>query len=415
MSGQPGYADFIKITILGLAISALWNGMGSIIMPLRVLDVAGETRKNTYLGLLTFTGLVLAVIVQPLAGAFSDSSRSIWGRRRPYILAGMAAAVILLPLLGLSGSYAALFSAYCLLQIASNTAHGPWQGLIPDLVPASRRGRTAGVKGLMEALGALAGIQLVGYFLSGRFAGPPGSSMGLALAVLAFLMLGTMLVTILTVKEQPGGKAAHPGLRAVIYTTFKIDCRSNPGFIPFLVSRFLFLMPLVVLRNFGLYMLSDFICISDPVAAVADLMVVVGICSIVLVYPAGRLSDRVGRRTIVSGAGITGAAGIILIYAAHSYPGVMAGGALLGIANGAFMSANWAMATDLVTEGAEARYLGLTNLATAGASAIANLTGPVIDLLNTFSLNLGYQVILLSCAVFFTASSLLMLRTRDKA
>lgn len=406
----PGYADFIKITILGFAISALWNSMGSIIMPLRVLDVAGESRKNTLLGILTFTGLVMAAIIQPLAGAASDSTASRWGRRRPYILAGAIAAVVLLPALGIAGSYLSLFLAYALLQIASNTAHGPWQGLIPDLVPAEKRGRTSGIKGFIEGIGALVGIQLAGFFLSERFSGPRTSGLWFALAGLALIMLGAMFFTVLTVRERQGIKQPYGGIGAVVRDTFKIDYRANPGFVPFLVSRFLFLMPLVVLRTFGLYMLRDFIGVADPVATVADLMVVVGLCSIVLVYPAGRLSDRIGRRSIVMFAGLLGAAGIIVIYTFRSYTGVMAGGALLGIANGAFMSTNWAMATDLAMEGAEARYLGLTNLSTAGASAMANLMGLVIDFFNLKSPDLGYQVILLASAVFFMVSSLLVPR-----
>ena len=199
----PGYADFIKITILGFAISALWNSMGSIIMPLRVLDVAGESRKNTLLGILTFTGLVMAAIIQPLAGAASDSTASRWGRRRPYILAGAIAAVVLLPALGIAGSYLSLFLAYALLQIASNTAHGPWQGLIPDLVPAEKRGRTSGIKGFIEGIGALVGIQLVGFFLSERFSGPRTSGLWFALAGLVLIMLGAMFFYAFAVAQLP--------------------------------------------------------------------------------------------------------------------------------------------------------------------------------------------------------------------
>ena len=75
--------DYIKITIFGLAISALWGSLHSIILPLRLLDFVDESLKNTYLGLLTLTGLLLAMAYQPIAGAISDRSRFRWGRRRP--------------------------------------------------------------------------------------------------------------------------------------------------------------------------------------------------------------------------------------------------------------------------------------------------------------------------------------------
>ena len=86
-----GSVDYIKITIFGFALAALWGSLHTIVMPLRLLDFVAEPEKNTYLGLLTFTGLILAIIVQPIAGAISDRSSFQWGRRRPYILIGALA------------------------------------------------------------------------------------------------------------------------------------------------------------------------------------------------------------------------------------------------------------------------------------------------------------------------------------
>ena len=67
-----GPADYIKITIFGFAVSALWGSLHTIILQVRLLDMVAESQKNTYLGLLTGTGLILAIIVQPIAGAISD-------------------------------------------------------------------------------------------------------------------------------------------------------------------------------------------------------------------------------------------------------------------------------------------------------------------------------------------------------
>jgi len=78
------------------------------------------------------------------------------------------------------------------------------------------------------------------------------------------------------------------------------------------------------------------------------------------------------------------------------------------------MSSNWALATDLVPGGEEARYLGLTNLATAGGAALARLIGPVIDYFNHYSAGLGYQVMLGACFAYFVAGSLLLLKIRER-
>ena len=148
--------DYIKITIFGFALSALWSSLHTIIMPLRLLDFVPEALKNTYLDLLILTGLILGMAVQPIAGAISDRSDFGWGRRRPYILLGTILAMLFLPGIGLAGSYAAIFIIYCLLQVSSNTAQGPFQGFIPDLVPEGKRGLASGVRSLLNIVGGVA-------------------------------------------------------------------------------------------------------------------------------------------------------------------------------------------------------------------------------------------------------------------
>jgi len=57
-------------------------------------------------------------------------------------------------------------------------------------------------------------------------------------------------------------------------------------------------------------------------------------------------------------------------------------GSVLGAGIGIFLSANWALANDLAPAAEAGKFLGLTNLATAGAGAVGRLEGPLIDLLN---------------------------------
>jgi MFS family permease len=49
---------------------------------------------------------------------------------------------------------------------------------------------------------------------------------------------------------------------------------------------------------------------------------------------------------------------------------------------GLFLTSNWALANSLAPQGEAGKYLGLTNLATAGAAAFARLEGPILDGLN---------------------------------
>jgi MFS family permease len=90
----------------------------------------------------------------------------------------------------------------------------------------------------------------------------------------------------------------------------------------------------------------------------------------------------------------------------------MLSGGLVGISFGAFMSTNWALAIDLMPRGEEGRWLGLTNLATAGGAALARLIGPVIDFFNAVSFGLGYSVMLLACFIYFLGGSALLVKVK---
>ncbi|MFC1916037.1 MFS transporter [Chloroflexota bacterium] len=404
--------DYLKITIFGFAIAALWSSLHSIVLPLRLLDFVAESQKNTYLGLLTFAGLMLAMTVQPIAGVISDRSRFSWGRRRPYILLGTIATIVLLPGIGLLGSYAAIFIIYCLLQVSSNTAQGPYQAFIPDLVPEGKRGLASGVKSLLEITGGIALVRLVGHLMGQYATGETSPWLWLVLGILAFILLGAMVTTVLTVKEKPGNGDPQVSLFSALSRSFRIDIKTHPDFVLFLVSRLLIFMALATIQTFALYYLRDVIGVTNPATATADLLIAAGIGMLIAVYPAGRLSDRIGRRPVVISSGLFGALGILVIFFSPSYGYIIFGGAILGIATGAFMSSNWALATDLVARGEEARYLGLTNVATAGGAALSRLIGPVIDFFNIYTPGLGYQIMLGACFSYFIIGSLLLFKVK---
>jgi len=157
----------------------------------------------------------------------------------------------------------------------------------------------------------------------------------------------------------------------------------------------------------------DVVKIPNPASVAGDLIVVVGVCLLLTAFPAGRLSDRIGRKPIVIASGILGAIGVLVLSFSRNYLQLMFAGALIGMANGALLSGSWALATDLAVGGEEAKYLGLTNLAVAGGSALARLFGPVIDVFNSMRQGLGYQVMLLLCLTSLIAGTLILLKVKQ--
>ena len=60
-----------------------------------------------------------------------------------------------------SSAWIGLLVFYVLLQFSSNFAQGPFQGYMPDLVPARQVGLASGLMGLMILLGTGGGAILV--------------------------------------------------------------------------------------------------------------------------------------------------------------------------------------------------------------------------------------------------------------
>ncbi len=415
-SGARGFGrfDYVKITLLGFATTALWQGLHTIILPMRVQDFVGDAEKNTYLGLLTFVGLIVAMLAQPIAGAISDRSGFKWGRRRPYILLGCLLTVVLLSGIGLAPSFIILFATYCLLHISSNTAQGPYQAFIPEMVPEGRRGTASGVKTLLEIAGGVALLYPIAILMDNYFAGEGSLWLWAALTILGITLLVVMAATVLMVKEPPAVAAPRQSLLKTLYKPFKIDLRANRNFLWFLASRLLVFMAFATIQQFALNFLTVVIAVDNPAEATVQFSLTAVVGMLAVVYPAGRLSDRFGRKPIGITAGLLAAVGMAIIFMSHSYTAIIVAAGVLGVAVGAFSSTNWALATDMVAKGEEARYLGLANMATAGGAALARLIGPVIDFFNKATAGLGYQVMLGACIVYFVAGGLLLLKIKGR-
>lgn len=74
---------------------------------------------------------------------------------------------------------------------------------------------------------------------------------------------------------------------------------------------------------------------------------------------------------------------------------------LIGIGMFFFTSANWAWAVGLTPLTHAARFLGLTNIATAGTMVITSLLGPLISLLNAQSTGRGFTFMFVVAIIGF--------------
>ena len=403
--------QLISINLYWLGLSFMWNSIHPIILPAVLIHLVPGNMKNTYLGLLTFVGLILAMIVQPVSGAASDVWRSKWGRRRPLAVLGTSGDLLFLALLAWSGNILVVIIGYIGLQITSNIAHGPMQGLLPDLVPEDQLGSASGMKNFMD-MGGL----IVASLAAGNLMPPDAKNPTLIMIVVIVVLVATAIFTFLTTHEEPSTKLVKKEKQKTNIHKIWADLRGNTTFLQFIFARFIFLVGVYGVQTFAQYYIQDVFQAANPVKATGDLMAALAISLVIFAVAAGWLTDRYGPQIVLIVASVFSAIGSGLLIFAVNLTQVKIFGSVLGAGIGLFLTANWALASQLAPKSEAGKYLGLTNLATAGASAASKLFGIPIDWINRAypGKYLGYNVLFLSGSIFALFSIIFLIYTRKR-
>jgi MFS family permease len=470
--------DYLTVNLFWLGLNIRNNAVGALFMPYLVdAFVRGEV-KNTALGAMRTAGLIIAMLVQPAAGLLSDRSTSHFGRRRPFIFVGVLLDLVFLAAIGLAQNYWALLIAVLLLQFSSNVSHGPLQGLIPDLVPEDERGRASAVKAIMELLpliliaftiAKLMGAGQVGWAIAATGAsllvtmlltllfvkeeplrekpmtplGPPmlrvlgmlaGIGVGAAAGLVGGVLVGGLAGLIAWPVAGPriaqvigvgvGGLVAMAvavvvGVWGGALSTLGRDARRQASFTWWVVNRLLFLAAITSIQGFAPYFLMYAFEMTREAAAdlTGSLMMVVGIFTLLTALPGGWLADRLGHKLLVGTSGLVAAVGAFMLLGTIWVPNlslIYVAGCILGLATGLFTTTNWALGTNLVPRAEAGRYLGISNLAGAGAGMIgAGIGGPMADFLNGYRPGLGYFAIFACYGILFVLSTLLLAQVSE--
>ncbi len=370
--------DLCGINAYWLGLSFMWNSLHPIILPAVLLHLVPAQSKNSYLGGLTFIGLLLAMVVQPVSGSLSDQWRSRWGKRRPLGLLGTGLDLIFLGLLAWSGSLWVVLVGYIGLQIASNTAQGPLQALIPDLIPHSQMGKASAVKNLLDMLGLVIASLAAGNLLSPQDRHPTA----ILLVVMGVLIFSASLTFLSAREESSLTEEPLPNRRINLKEIFSVDRSTHADFIRLIVSRFVFLLGVYGVQAFAQYYIQDVMQAANPVKATSQLMAALAVMLVVSALLGGWLTDRFGARRVVILASLISALGCGLLLRAGDMNSLIRYAGVLGAGIGLYLTADWTLASRKAPVRQAGKYLGLVNLATAGASAASRLLGIPIDILN---------------------------------
>ncbi|MGI6376728.1 MAG: MFS transporter [Anaerolineae bacterium] len=381
----PGWQLF-SINAVWFGTSFLWNAIHPLLLPTMLLSQTEGTRNTRY-GLLTFGGLLVAMAVQPLSGALSDHTVHRLGRRRPWMILGLGLGLASLWAMVLARGFVGLALGYILLQLCSNILHGAAQGLIPDLVPPGRRGVASGAKSAIDMLGVVAAALVISRILDGVM-----PRVQLSAVVIALVWTAGTLITVAGAHEQRADVAPQSRIGGAKLLHGLVGPRSEGlrAYARLLVSRYCVLLGTYMVQSFAFFFLQDVLQLANPGRTMGNIMSAIAVCVLLAALPAGALSEHLGRRRLSLWAEAVVALGMVGLAVWRQAGHLWLLGGVIGLGMGVFTSVNWAWATDLVPIDEPARYLGLSNLATAGAAATSRLAGPLIDLINARWQHGGY-------------------------
>ena len=368
---------------------------------------------------------------------------------------------------GYNTAFIVLVSGIVLLQISSNATQAAAQGLIPDLVPEEQRGRASGVKAVMELLPVFLVI----------FIGPlvDAGEIWTVIGIVGGGFLITMMVTLLFVQEEPlkekpiqslkepflrlgaltaifvgttqaavwmvkisGGQlnqlgaslnlqiilvgfAGLVGMAGSIFIGVYFgawvgigrEAHQHKAFIWWVINRLLFLAAVGSIQGFAQFYLSDVLHIPDAATQTTYLLGAVALFLLPSAISGGVIADRIGRKRLVGASGLVAAGGSLLLLFANDMPVVIVSGCIIGLGAGTFMATNWALGTDLAPKEQAGKFLGISNLAGAGAGIVgAGIGGPMADFFNAFEPGLGYLVIIGLYGMLFLFSTLSLTQVR---
>jgi MFS family permease len=345
-------------TIL-LAISSLFSDIATeMLYPvLPVFLTQTLMASGSVVGLIEGMATATQNIVQGLSGAVSDRLR----KRKPVALVGYVTAALAKPLIGLAPIWPIVLGARFLDRLGTGVRSAPRDALIAASADEAHRGKAFGLEGVGDNAGAFLGPLIAVAILTQW----PGAYRPIFLLAVIPGMLAMLMVAL--VSEKPDGARTEVKLDAPL-----------PRF-PASYLRYLLVSALFGLGNssnaFLILQTRDIgASLQTTILIYAGFNLVAALAS----YPAGALSDRLGRRAMLALAFAVFAVSY-LGFALSRDPVLIAGlFPLYGLFQGVFRAAGKALAVDLAPAQLRASGIGWYGAAVGLSGLVASLAAGLL-------------------------------------
>jgi MFS family permease len=346
----------IPRTIWALGLVSLFTDLGSemvhSLLPILLAGTLGASALT--IGLIEGAAEALVLVTKVFSGYLSDAI----GRRKPLVLLGYGVAAAVKPLFPVADSIATITMARLLDRFGKGVRGAPRDALVGDLAPPSIRGACFGLRQSMDTVGAVFG-PLLAVGLLWLFADD-------IRIVLWFAVIpGIVAVALLLKVSEPSGGARKPARLPL----------SREG-LSRLGAAFWWLVALGVVIALARFSEAFLVLRAAerglPITYVPLVLVVMSLVYTATAYPAGKLSDRVSRRTLLALGMLALAAADVALALTDGYLLLFAGIALWGLHMGLTQGVLASLVTDVAPAAYRGTAFGMFNLMSGGGLLVAS-------------------------------------------
>jgi MFS family permease len=347
-----------SVWVLGLVsmFMDISSEMIHALLPVYLATVLGASMMT--IGFIEGIAEATAMIVKVFSGALSDRLR----QRKVLAAAGYGLAAFTKPIFPLAQSIGWVVAARFIDRIGKGIRGAPRDALIADIAPPELRGASFGLRQSMDTAGAFAG-PLLAVGLMWLTADSFLAVFWIAV-IPAFIAFG--LITFL-VEEPARGPLTKDDKKPLRWR----DIRQFPPAFWVVVA----MASVLTLARFSeAFLILKAQAVGLPLALIPAVLVVMNIVYALSAYPAGALSDRLGREGILAvGIGML-IIGDVILAAAASVAGALMGVVFWGLHMGLTQSLLATLVADTAPPTLRGTAFGLFNLTSGAALLIASMT-----------------------------------------
>ncbi|MFT9050287.1 MFS transporter [Liquorilactobacillus nagelii] len=367
--------DRIRFSISFFIFALLWMSglaiVSAVLLPQHLKDLVGASSATAIYGVLNAVTAVASLVANLLFGNFSDRTRSVLGRRTPWVIAGGVVGGISLLLVGVFSNVWAIGISYCICMFGLNMMIAPVIATLSDRIPDDMRATMSAFMSAGTTVGSSIGTMIGAKFITVQF---PGFITAAILMGIAGICTVVVWPREKSSKDMPAVKGGFGELLA----SFKPPVKGARDFWLAFSGRTLLIFSYYMILNYQLYILESYIGQSTTVAAatISVMSVITMIVGLIGSLTSGAISDFIGRRklpVIIASALLI--IGYLLPWVMKTSFSMILFAGFAGLGYAVYGAVDQALNIDVLPSKEEAgKDLGILNIATT----LGQMAGPII-------------------------------------